>query len=129
MPRNEENINQAKEVCEASLGSSIFSCNGGQHKNGCFKFNSNKVKYNGGDNNGNCDNFGNGVQKRLNSCICYYKRNKYGWNNTHTSGFLTEMQHDPRDLCLLVYHDYWKFLVTAPNHGTNGRSSGGGGTK
>ena len=61
--------------------------------------------------------------------MCYCKRKKCGWNNTHTSGFHAEWKRDPSALCILVDHDYWKFSGNATNHGTTGGSSGGGGNQ
>ena len=76
------------------------------------------------------NNIWNGVQKRENIWICYCKRKTYGCNNTHTSGFNSEWQHDPRTFCLPVDHNYWSFTgKTTPNHETSDSSSGGGGTQ
>ena len=52
------------EEIEAFRGSGGGSGNGGQHKNDCGKWKSDKDKPNGGDNNGNRNNFGNIFQKR-----------------------------------------------------------------
>ena len=114
---------------EASRGSGFGSGKGWQRKKYCGKWKRDKEKPNGGNNNGNRNNFGNGVQKRVNVWMRYYKHKKFRWNNNHTSGFHIKWQCHPRDFCITVDHDYWKLSGTAPNHGTTGRYSGGGGTQ
>ena len=120
---------RAKDKIEASFGISSGHGKGGQLKNDSGKCKRNEDKHNGGDNNVNHNNFGNSVQKRGNSWMCYCKRNKCGWNNNHTYGFHPEWKSYPRTFCLTIDHNYWKLSGTAPNHGTSGGSSGGGGTQ
>ena len=127
---NEENIKWSKEAHEYSRGSIIVRGKGGQHKHDHGKWKRDKEKPSVGDNNINHNSFVNGVRKSRNRCMCYCKRKKCIWNNTHTSGFHAEWQSYTSAFCLPVDHEYWKLSrKTDPNHGTYGWSFGGGGTQ
>ena len=55
---------------------------------------------------GDINDYGNGVQKRLNDWMCYCRRKECGWNTTHTSVFHAAWKRDTDTFDLPDDHNY-----------------------
>ena len=74
------------------------------------------------------NDYGNGVQKRVNACMCYCCHQECGWNAAHNYGFHAALMRDPGTFDLPADHDYCKLSGKTVGVVTGSRASEGSGS-
>ena len=101
-PCDEAKIKNDKEECAAHKGGSGRNGVCGGRRQGDLK---KWIKY---KKDVDRNDYGNGVQKRGNDWMCYFRCKECGWNENHTSVFHAAWKRDTGTFALLADHDYWK---------------------